>query len=143
MTTPTTPPQAFPTTRSGSLPPRRQAGLRLMTRLLVFFTLTLAAVVQAQAPAPGAQTLGPQWLGQHVDVRGVVIAWDRNCRQIEVTRNGFVGVGGRVWACYANGHRAPALGEQVRVRGVVSDTRMTRMGSRWRVVPLVRIPTKR
>jgi len=118
--------------------------LGLMTRLLVvFFTLTLASIVHAQAPAPGAQILGPQWLGQHIDVRGVVIAWDRNCRQVEVTRNGFVGAGGRVWACYADGRRAPALGEQVRVRGAVSDTRMTRMGPRWRVVPVVRICAKR
>lgn len=116
---------------------------RIAPLLAFVLALGLPAAAQAQDPAPGAQMLGPQWLGQRVDVRGFVIAWDGACRQVAVEHDGIQGAGGRVWACYADGMRVPDLGEDVRVRGVVSDTRMTRMGPRWRVVPVVQIHAKR
>ncbi|KRE90814.1 hypothetical protein ASG87_01375 [Frateuria sp. Soil773] len=103
---------------------------------------SLTLTVHAQEP-PGAQVLGPSWIGQQIDVRGFVIAWDGDCRQVAVERDGIEGAGGRVWACYGPGMRAPELSEEAHVRGVVSDTRMTRMGPRWRVVPVVQLHAKR
>jgi hypothetical protein len=55
-----------------------------------------------------------------------------------VERDGIEGAGGRVWACSAKGH-VPDLGDVAHVRGTVTDTRMTRMGPRWRVVPVVQL----
>ena len=111
--------------------------------------IVLAALLLASALAPGAQMLGPQWLGQRVDVRGQVIAMVDDpvhgaCRQLAVERDGISGADGRLWACYPDNDTAPFINDQVRVRGVVSDTRMTRMGPYLRVVPLVQIhPTSR
>lgn len=110
--------------------------------LIIVFTALVAGVsftLHAQEPAPGVQMLGPTWLGQRIDVRGSVIAWDGPCRQVAVERDGIEGAGGRVWACYEPGARVPNLGDAVRVQGQVSDTRLTRMGPRWRVVPVVQI----
>jgi hypothetical protein len=113
--------------------------IALSTALLFGFALPS----HAQEPPPHAQLLGPSWLGHRIDVRGFVIAWDGPCRQVAVERDGIEGAGGRVWACYAPGASVPDLGDDVRVRGLVSDTRLTRMGPRWRVVPVVQIHAKR
>lgn len=116
---------------------------RLSIALSIALIFGPALPSHAQEPPPHAQLLGPSWLGQHIDVRGFVIAWDGDCRQVAVERNGIEGAGGRVWACYAPGVSVPDLGDDVRVRGLVSDTRMTRMGPRWLVVPVVQIRAKR
>jgi len=94
--------------------------------------LALIALLQA---APGAQVMGPGWLGQHVDVRGQVIAVDGGCFQLAVERGGIDGAGGRLWACGRD--PVPAINTETHVQGVVSDTRMTRMGPMWRPVPVV------
>lgn len=90
----------------------------------------------ALATALNAQVMGPGWRGQHLRVEGQVIAWDGPCRQIAVTSQGIDGAGGRLWVCY-DGVSPPDLLEHVHVSGTVSDTRMTRMGPRWRPVPLL------
>lgn len=97
--------------------------------------LALAVALQT---SPGAQVMGPGWVGQRVDVRGPVIAVDGACYQVAVERNGINGAGGRLWACSKNG-RVPDLGVVAHVRGTVTDTRMTRMGPRWMVVPVVQL----
>ena len=94
--------------------------------------LLLSAALQA---TPGAQVMGPGWLGQHLDVRGTVIAVDGTCYQLAVERQGLPGAGGRLWACGRGS--APGLNTEAHVQGVVSDTRMTRMGPAWRPVPVI------
>ena len=96
--------------------------------------LTLALLVALQT-SPGAQVMGPGWVGQSVDVRGTVIAVDGGCYQLAVEREGLPGAGGRLWACGSG--PAPDLNTEAHVRGVVRDTRMTRMGPAWRPVPVV------
>lgn len=97
--------------------------------------LALALALQT---APGAQVMGPGWVGQHVDVRGPVIEVNGDCYQLAVARDGIEGAGGRLWACSKHG-RVPDLGDVAHVRGTVTDTRMTRMGPRWMVVPVVQL----
>jgi hypothetical protein len=94
--------------------------------------LALIAFLQA---APGAQVMGPSWVDQRVDVRGQVIAVDGGCFQLAVDRAGIIGAGGRLWACGSG--PTPDLNTDAHVRGVVSDTRMTRVGPAWRPVPVV------
>lgn len=94
--------------------------------------LVLATLLQA---TPGVQLLGPSWVGQHVDARGQVIAVDGGCYQLAVERGGINGAGGRLWACGQGA--VPLINSETHVQGVVSDTRMTRMGPMWRPVPVV------
>lgn len=90
----------------------------------------------ALATTPNAQVMGPGWRGHHLDVEGQVIALDGPCRQLAVTGQGIDGAAGRLWVCYDD-VSAPELTEHVRASGVVSDTRMTRVGPWWRPVPLM------
>lgn len=95
--------------------------------------LALAAFAAA-TPPPGAQVMGPAWVGQRLDVAGRVIAINGDCAEVNVWRDGLPGAG-RVWLC---GRKAPPdLNAWLRVRGVVSGTRMTRVGSRWWPAPVV------
>lgn len=100
--------------------------------------LILAALVFAAAsaatPPPGAQVMGPAWVGQRLDVAGRVIAIDGDCAEVNVWHNGLPGAG-RVWLC--TGKSAPDLMAWVHVRGKVSGTRMTRVGARWWPAPVV------
>lgn len=93
------------------------------------------ALLAALQVAPGAQLMGPGWVGQRVDVRGTVIAVDGGCYQVAVEREGLPGAGGRLWACGQG--PAPVLNSEAHVQGVVRDTRMTRVGPAWRPVPMV------
>jgi hypothetical protein len=102
--------------------------------------LTSMLLLAALGTQSSAQVLGPRWNGHHVDVRSQVIAMDGDCRQIAVDANGISGSGGRLWACYRDYRKAPGLLETAHVKGEVTDTRMTRMGPRWRVVPVVHLP---
>ena len=79
--------------------------------------------------------MGPGWVGQRVDVHGTVIAVDGDCVELAVDRQGIPGAGGRLWAC--GSAPTPDLNTEAHVLGVVSDTRMTRMGPAWRPVPVV------
>ena len=93
------------------------------------------ALLVALQVAPGAQVMGPSWLGQTVDVHGTVIAVDGDCYQVAVERQGIPGAGGRLWACGSG--PTPDLNSTAHVHGVVRDTRMTRMGPAWRPLPVV------
>lgn len=90
----------------------------------------------ALATTPTAQVMGPGWRGQHLEVEGQVIALDGPCRQLAVTGQGIDGAAGRLWVCYDH-VSPPDMGEHVRAAGTVTDTRMTRLGPRWRPVPLL------
>ncbi len=93
------------------------------------------ALLVALQTSPGAQVMGPGWVGQRVDVRGTVFAVDGDCAELAVDRQGIPGAGGRLWACGSG--PAPDLNSTAHVHGVVRDTRMTRMGPAWRPVPVV------
>lgn len=96
----------------------------------------LALALALQTP-PGAQVMGPGWVGQHVDATGPVIAVADRCVEIAVDHQGIFGAGGRLWSCVRPHDPLPAMGSMLRVAGKVTDTRMTRIGSRWMVVPVV------
>lgn len=98
--------------------------------------LALAVALQT---APGAQVLGPGWIGQQVDETGRVIAVSDRCVEIAVERQGIFGAGGRLWSCVRPHDPLPGMGTMLRVAGKVTDTRMTRMGKRWMVVPVVQL----
>ncbi|BFI94988.1 MAG: hypothetical protein RSP_04980 [Rhodanobacter sp.] len=99
--------------------------------------MTALALALALQTTPGAQVMGPGWVGQHVDATGPVIAVSDRCVEIAVERQGIFGAGGRVWACVRPHDPLPSMGSMLRVSGKVTDTRMTRMGPRWMVVPVV------
>lgn len=105
----------------------------MKTLLTMGFGLAFA-ISAAAAPPPGAQVMGPAWVGQRLDVAGRVLAVDGRCAEINVWRNGLPGAG-RVWLCTR--HEAPDLLAWVRVKGTVTGTRMTRVGPRWRPAPVV------
>ncbi|QWT22487.1 hypothetical protein KPL74_10920 [Bacillus sp. NP157] len=94
--------------------------------------LTTLAFFVALAPSSGAQTRGPEWTGQTVDVRGSVIAMDGTCRQLQLDDGR-----GRLWACYVDADKAPGMLARAHVHGMVRDTRCTRVGSQWWSIPVV------
>jgi hypothetical protein len=109
-------------------------GLGLLWGIGVLFQ---AGLVQAQT-APDGQVLGPAWVGTALTVRGTVIATQGLCRQIAVDDvRGIPGAGGRAWGCWSAPSVAPALGAVVQIQGQVTRTQMTRLGARWRVVPVI------
>lgn len=97
------------------------------------------ALVLAIQTSPNAQVVGPGWVGQYVDATGPVIAQADRCVEIAVERQGIEGAGGRLWACVRPHDPLPAMGANLHVTGNVTDTRMTRMGPRWMVVPVVQL----
>jgi hypothetical protein len=103
----------------------------------VFLVLGACIPVFAQV-APEGQVLGAGWVGHSLQVRGTVIAENDHCRQIAVESQGIEGAGGRVWGCWTvHPDRAPDLNQIVQVSGIVTTTRLTRMGPFWRVVPQI------
>lgn len=105
--------------------------MKTMISMIVGLALATAA---SAAPPPGAQVMGPAWVGQRMDVAGRVIAIDDRCAEVNVWRNGLPGAG-RVWVCTR--HDAPNLLSWVHVKGTVTGTRMTRIGPRWWPAPVV------
>lgn len=99
--------------------------------------LTSLALLAALSVPPGAQVMGPGWIGQHIQATGTVIAEAGQCRQLAVDRQGIPGAGGRLWVC-AKG--LPDMRARIRVSGEVTDTHMTRMGPWLRPVPVVYMP---
>lgn len=105
----------------------------MKTLLAVFWGLAFAASAVAATP-PGAQVMGPSWVGQRLDVAGRVIAIDGHCAEINVWRDGMPGAG-RVWIC--SRRDAPDLLSWMRVKGTVTGTRMTWVGARKWPAPVV------
>lgn len=112
--------------------------MRIFSALLCLLLSGLFSLTWA-APPPGAQMLGPQWRHQVIRATGTVIARNGRCSQLAVDRRGVPEAGGRVWVCYPKASQAPWMGQRVHVHGKVMDTRLTRMGPYWRVVPVVEL----
>jgi len=106
----------------------------MKTMISMIASLALATAAGA-APPPGAQVMGPAWVGQRMDIAGRVIAINGRCAEVNVWRNGLPGAG-RVWFCTRS--EAPDLLSWARVKGTVTRTRMTRVGPRWWPVPVIK-----
>lgn len=105
-----------------------------MIKHIALALLATAATSAVAAPPPGAQIIGPAWVGQRLDVAGRVIATDGHCAEINVWRDGLPGAG-RVWLCGRG--ESPDLLSWVHVRGTVTSTRMTWVGRRRWPAPVV------
>ena len=107
-----------------------------------FLLLALSATAAAQTPLQG-----PRWVHPHpqaIDVQGEVLVSQgapykgRPCAQIRVLPD-LRYSGGRVWVCDAAVQQL-SIHDRVRLKGVPSDTRLTRMGPHRRVIPVVIAP---
>ena len=102
--------------------------------------LALATTATAQTPVQG-----PSYAGENVSVTGEVLTntgspyRGQPCVQIKVLPDVRYS-GGRVWVCGSELTQF-SIGDKLRVSGEVSGTRLTKMGPKRRVIPLISHPT--
>lgn len=108
-----------------------------MKRVFLCILLLIPVCTLAQVPLQG-----PQWSNSHqiITVHGEVLAigapyQNTPCIQLKVQTNDTF-TGGRLWVCGSNAAKY-SLQTQLRVTGIATDTRLTKMGSKRRVIPIV------